>query len=70
MGAGVRLSDSVSWLTPSFGGVRLGTETESLADYLGVYHDMNATVCYILGAPDMCYMVAIEHLACVIPLDE
>ena len=45
-------------------------ETRSLIGSLDICHEMNATVYYILGAPDMCSMVAIEYLACVAPLDE
>ena len=63
MGAGVGLSDDVSWFTSSFGGIMVGAEAGSLEGYLGVYHEMNATVCSILGGPDMCFMVAIDHLA-------
>ena len=48
----------------------VGAETRSLADSLGVCHELNDTVCSILGAVDVCFMVAIEHLALVAPFDE
>ena len=65
MGAGVGLSDDVIWLTSSFGGISVGAEAGYLIGSLGVFHEMNDTVCSILGAPDMCSMVVHEHLACV-----
>ena len=63
MGAGVGLSYSVSWFTSSFGRIMMRSETCSLAGSLGVFHEINDTVCTILGAPDICSMVSIENLA-------
>ena len=63
MGAGVGLSDVVSWFISSFGVIMVGSQTGSLAGSLGVCHELNATVCYILSAPDMCSIVAIKYLA-------
>ena len=68
-GAGVGLRDGV-WFISSSGGIMVGTETGSVAGYLGVCHDTNATVCSILGDPIMCSMADIEHLVWVTPLDE
>ena len=48
----------------------MGAETGPLVGSLGVCHEMNATVCYILGDPDMCSMAAIDHILWVAPLDE
>ena len=70
MGPDVGLSDGVSWFTSSFGGMRVGADTGSLADSLGVFHELNTTVCSIMGDPDICSMVTIEYLAWVDPLDE
>ena len=57
MVAGVGLSDGVSWFTSSFLGIMVEAGTGSLAASLGVCHKLNATMCSILGAPDMCSMV-------------
>ena len=48
----------------------MGTETRSLAGSLSVCYELNDAMYSILVASDMCFMVATEHLACVVPLDE
>ena len=70
VGAGVGLSDGLRWLSSSSGGIKVGAGTGYLAGLLGVCHELNAIVCSIVGAPDMCSMEAIEHLTWAAPLDE
>ena len=70
VGAGVGLSDGLIWFSSSSERIRVGAGTGSSVGWLGVGHELKATVRSILGAPVMCSMVAIEHLACVDPLDE
>ena len=70
LGSGVGLSDGLCWLSSSSGGTEVGAGTGSFVGSLVVCHELKATVCSILGAPVMCSMAAIEHLACVAPLDE
>ena len=48
----------------------MGAEDGSLAESLGVCYELNASVCSILGATNMCSMVVIDHLAWAAPLDE
>ena len=70
VGAGVGLSDGILWFTLSSGVIMVGTRTWPLAGSLGVCYKLNATMCSILGAPDMCSMTVIEYLIWVTPLDE
>ena len=48
----------------------MGAVAGSLADLLGVCHELKDTMCSIFGAPDMCSMIAIEHIVWVALLDE
>ena len=70
VGSGIGMSDGICWLSSSSGGIKVGAGTGSFVALLGVGYELKATVCSILGDPVMCSMTAIEHLACVAPLDE
>ena len=70
VGAFVGLRDGVSKLTSSVGGMSMGAGVGSWAGSIDVYHELNDTVCSILGAPIMCSMVEIEYLAYVVPIYE
>ena len=70
VGASLGLSDGVLWFTSSSGGIMVGAGTGSLAGSFGICHELNASVCSILGAPDICSMAAIDYLIRVAPLDE
>ena len=70
VGAGVGLSNCLCWPSSSSGVIKVGDGTGSLAILLNVCHELNAITCSMLGAPDMCSMAAIEHLAWVASLDE
>ena len=70
VGADVGLSDGVLWFTSSSRGIKMGAGTGSLTSSFVVYHELNTTVCSVLGAPDMCSMETIENLSWVAPLDE
>ena len=69
VGVVVGLRDGV-WFISSSGRTMVGAETGSVSGSLIVFHDPNATVCSILGAPGIFSMAAIENLAWVAPLDE